>query len=185
MYISDVAVSVGLTAQALRFYERLGLVDKPQRTSGGYRVYSAKTLEQVQFIKDAERLGFSLDEVREILRLKYSGQSPCDCVREMLNQKLKPVQHSFAVPNGGLPGHRPRGLGLPSPRASRVWPVNGGPGSLGRRPHLQVCDRIQRRDVRRDRSLGPRIALEHLAAIRGDVPAILRGLKKNQSTYTS
>src|SRR6516164_1180744 len=89
MYISDVAVSVGLTAQALRFYERLGLVDKPQRTSGGYRVYSAKTLEQVQFIKDAERLGFSLDEVREILRLKYSGQSPCDCVREMSNQKLK------------------------------------------------------------------------------------------------
>jgi DNA-binding transcriptional MerR regulator len=89
MYIGDVAASVGLTAQALRFYERLGLVEKPQRTSGGYRVYSAEMLEQVQFIKDAQRLGFSLEEVREILRLKYSGRSPCNCVREMLNGKLK------------------------------------------------------------------------------------------------
>jgi hypothetical protein len=42
--------------------------------------------------------------------------------------------------NGGLPGHRRRGLGLPCPSASRVWPVNAGPGSLGRSPHLQVCD---------------------------------------------
>ncbi len=88
MYIGDVAGSVGLTPQAIRFYERLGLIEKAQRSTGGYRVYSPKTLEQVRFIKEAQRLGFNLQEIREVLRLKYSGHSPCDCVRELLKKKL-------------------------------------------------------------------------------------------------
>ena len=92
MYIRDVAASAGLTPQAIRFYEQLGLIEKPQRTSGGYRVYSAETVERIRFIKDAQRLGFSLDEIREILRLKYSGQSPCECVRRMLSRKLKELR---------------------------------------------------------------------------------------------
>ena len=89
IYIRDVAHSVGLTSQAIRFYERLGLIEKPQRTRGRYRVYSAEALERVQFIKDAQKLGFSLEEIRAVLRLKYSGRSPCDCVRKMLNGKLR------------------------------------------------------------------------------------------------
>ena len=89
MYIRDVAASAGLTPQAIRFYEQLGLIEKPHRTSGGYRLYSAETVERIRFIKDAQRLGFGLDEIREVLRLKYSGQSPCECVRRMLSRKLK------------------------------------------------------------------------------------------------
>ena len=92
LYIRDIAASVGLTPQAIRFYEQLGLIEKPQRTSGGYRVYSAETVERIRFIKDAQRLGFSLDEIREVLRLKYSGQSPCECVRRMLSRKLKELR---------------------------------------------------------------------------------------------
>ena len=90
--IRDVAKSPGLTSQTIRFYEQLGLIAKPQRTSAGYRFYSAETVKRVQFIKDAQRLGFSLDEIREVLRLKYSGQSPCDCVRKMLNGKLRDLK---------------------------------------------------------------------------------------------
>jgi DNA-binding transcriptional MerR regulator len=92
MYIRDVAASAGLTPQAIRFYEKLGLIEKPQRTSGGYRVFSVETVERIRFIKDAQRLGFSLDEIREVLRLKYSGQSPCECVRRMLSRKLKELR---------------------------------------------------------------------------------------------
>ena len=95
LYIRDVASSVGLTAQAIRFYERLALIEKPPRTSGGYRVYSTETVQRVQFIKDAQRLGFSLEEIQEILRLKYSGQSPCDCVRKMLSRKLKELKRKM------------------------------------------------------------------------------------------
>ena len=92
IYIRDVAASVWLTPQAIRFYEKLGLIEKPQRTSGGYRVFSVETVERIRFIKDAQRLGFSLDEIREVLRLKYSGQSPCECVRRMLSRKLKELR---------------------------------------------------------------------------------------------
>ncbi len=95
MYIGDVAASVGLTSQAIRFYERLGLIEKPQRTSAGYRVYSAETVERVPFVKDAQRLGFSLEEIQEVIRLKYAGQSPCNCVRKMLNGKLRELKHEI------------------------------------------------------------------------------------------
>lgn len=95
VYIRDVARSVGLTAQAIRFYERLGLIEKSQRTSGGYRLYSTEALERVRFVKDAQSLGFSLEEIREVLRLKYSGQSPCDCVCTMLNGKLRDLKNQI------------------------------------------------------------------------------------------
>ncbi len=88
IYVGDVAGAVGLTSQAIRFYESQGLLERPQRTPSGYRVYSPVTLERVRFIKQAQALGFNLEEIREILRLKYSGQSPCDCVRRMLRREL-------------------------------------------------------------------------------------------------
>lgn len=95
MYIRDIAGSVGLTPQSIRYYERLGLIAKPERTRGGYRVYSTKALERVRFIKDAQRLGFSLEEIREVLRVKYSGQSPCECVRKLLNGKLTDLENQM------------------------------------------------------------------------------------------
>jgi DNA-binding transcriptional MerR regulator len=88
LYIHQVARAVGLTPQAIRYYERLGLIDKPERTDSRYRVYPPTSLERVRFIKQAQVLGFSLKEILEVLRLKYSGQSPCECVRGILKQKL-------------------------------------------------------------------------------------------------
>lgn len=96
VYIGEVASSVGLTPQAIRFYERLGIIEKAERTNAGYRVYSVATLERVRFIKQAQMLGFSLEEIREVQRVKYSGQSPCDCVREMLKQKLLGLKKQIA-----------------------------------------------------------------------------------------
>jgi DNA-binding transcriptional MerR regulator len=88
MRIGRIAGSVDLTTEAIRYYERLGLLEKSLRTDSGYRVYSPSALERVQFIKQAQGLGLSLDEIREVLRLKYSGKSPCDCVRNLLKKKL-------------------------------------------------------------------------------------------------
>ncbi len=96
IYIHHVASVVGLTPQAIRLYERSGLLEKAQRTSSGYRVYSGLTLERVRFIKQAQQLGLSLQEIREVLRLKYSGQSPCDCVRGILKQKLARLKNQMA-----------------------------------------------------------------------------------------
>ena len=88
IYIGKVARAAELTPQAIRYYERLGLIEKAQRTSSGYRVYPPTALDRVRFIKQAQGLGLGLAEIREVLRLKYSGQSPCNCVRELLKQKL-------------------------------------------------------------------------------------------------
>lgn len=94
--IGEVAESAGLTTQAIRFYEKRGLIAPSARTAGGYRVYSPEVRERIHFIQRAQALGFSLEEIREVLRLKYGGESPCDCVREMLTKKLAALGKQMA-----------------------------------------------------------------------------------------
>ncbi|MFQ5777411.1 MAG: heavy metal-responsive transcriptional regulator [Terriglobia bacterium] len=85
-----------MSVQTVRYYERLGVLPPPRRTAAGYRVYPSETLERLRFIRQAQAAGFRLDEIKEILRLKYAGQSPCDCVREMLARKLEQVKREMA-----------------------------------------------------------------------------------------
>lgn len=96
IHIGKVARAADLTPQAIRYYERLGLIEKAQRTSSGYRIYSPATFERVHFIKRAQRFGLSLQEIREVLRLKFSGQSPCNCVREILQRRLVQIKNQMA-----------------------------------------------------------------------------------------
>lgn len=94
-FIGDVAKATGVSIHTVRYYERLGLLLPAQRTESGYRVYDHTAQERLHFIRRAQVLGFSLAEIKEILRLKYSRQSPCDCVRGLLKQKLEQVQHQM------------------------------------------------------------------------------------------
>ena len=96
-YIRDVAESGGMTPQAVRYYESLGLLEKPQRTGSGYRVYNRDAIERVRFIKNAQKLGLNLDEIRVIIRMKCSMQPPCDCVRDMLQKKLAGIEKQIAA----------------------------------------------------------------------------------------
>jgi DNA-binding transcriptional MerR regulator len=81
-----------VSIHTVRYYERLGLLPLAERTESGYRVYDHTAEERLRFIQQAQALGFSLAEIKEILRLNYSRQSPCDCVRGLLQQKLKQVR---------------------------------------------------------------------------------------------
>lgn len=96
IYIGKVARAATLTPQAIRFYERSGLIETAQRTNAGYRVYPPATIDRVRFIKQAQKLGLSLTEIREVLRLKYSGQSPCNCVAELLQNRLAQLKRQIA-----------------------------------------------------------------------------------------
>ncbi|HEX8139479.1 MAG TPA: MerR family DNA-binding protein [Pyrinomonadaceae bacterium] len=87
--IGDVSKQSGIGIEALRFYEKSGLLDKPSRTESGYRVYGPEVLERLAFIKRAQALGFSLDEVRRIIEDARTGQSPCDEVREIVSRRLE------------------------------------------------------------------------------------------------
>src|SRR5687767_8072374 len=86
--IGEVAKRSGVGVEALRFYERGGLLDRPSRTYSGYRVYGEEVLERLAFIKRAQALGFSLDEIRQIVDDARKGESPCDEVREIVRRRM-------------------------------------------------------------------------------------------------
>jgi len=90
-FIGEVARAARVSVHTVRYYERLGLLPAAQRTEAGYRVYSAEAAERLRFIQQAQALGFSLGEIKEILRMRYTRQSPCDCVRTLLGRKLEEV----------------------------------------------------------------------------------------------
>ena len=85
------AALAGVSPDALRFYERQGLLKPPQRSVAGYRLYEAQALDRVIFIKRAQALGLTLSEVREILRVADRGTAPCEHVRQTLARRLAEV----------------------------------------------------------------------------------------------
>ncbi|HEV8426305.1 MAG TPA: heavy metal-responsive transcriptional regulator [Pyrinomonadaceae bacterium] len=86
--IGEVAKASGVGIETLRFYERSGLLGRPARTQSGYRLYSADILTRLDFIKRAQVLGFSLQEINQIIADKQTGRSPCREVREIVRQRL-------------------------------------------------------------------------------------------------
>jgi DNA-binding transcriptional MerR regulator len=87
--IGEVSKRSGVSIEALRFYEKGGLLDKPSRTMSGYRVYGEDVLERIEFIKRSQALGFSLEEIRQIVDDARKGQSPCDDVREIVKRRME------------------------------------------------------------------------------------------------
>ena len=94
--IGEVSKRSGIGIEALRFYEKSGLLDRPSRTYSGYRVYDEAVLERLAFIKRAQVLGFSLDEIKQIIAEKRSGHSPCAAVREVVRQRLAELDERMA-----------------------------------------------------------------------------------------
>jgi DNA-binding transcriptional MerR regulator len=91
LLIGDVAKRTGVTAPTIRYYEGIGLLPSPARSGAGYRRYSDGTIEELRFIRKAQALGFSLDEVAEILQLSRSGKAPCSHVLSLAHQHLAAV----------------------------------------------------------------------------------------------
>lgn len=87
--IGEVAKRSGIGIEALRFYEKSGLLGRPGRTQSGYRVYDTAVLQRLDFIKRAQVLGFSLDEIKRIIADKQAGRSPCPEVREIVRHRLE------------------------------------------------------------------------------------------------
>jgi DNA-binding transcriptional MerR regulator len=92
LLIGDVAQRAGLSAATVRYYEEIDLLPAPSRSLKGYRSYSERTVEELCFIRKAQALGFSLDEIREILKLSRSGQAPCSYVLSLAHQHLAAVE---------------------------------------------------------------------------------------------
>lgn len=86
--IGEVAKRTGVGIETLRFYEKSGLLERPSRTPSGYRVYDATIMDRLAFIKKAQVLGFTLDEIRELIAHKRAGENPCGHVRAKVKSRL-------------------------------------------------------------------------------------------------
>ena len=96
MQIGVVAKKVGLSVDAIRFYERNALLRRAPRTEGGFRQYGEDDLETLGFIRRVQGLGFKLEEIRNLLSLRGSRLQPCAPVRRRLQEKLVDVQRRLA-----------------------------------------------------------------------------------------
>jgi len=82
----------GVNVETIRYYERIGLLAKPLRTSGGYRLYRAADIERLAFIRRTRDLGFSLDDVRRLLDLADGKSRSCRRVRDIAATHLADVR---------------------------------------------------------------------------------------------
>jgi DNA-binding transcriptional MerR regulator len=80
MLIGELARRACVKPQTVRYYETLGLLSRVERSVSGYRHYGPQALEELQFIRKAQSLGFSLDDVKQILEVARAGQAPCSRV---------------------------------------------------------------------------------------------------------
>jgi MerR family mercuric resistance operon transcriptional regulator len=85
MTIGRLAQAVGVNVETIRYYQRRGLIAEPSKPPGGQRRYSKVVLEQLHFIKRAQLLGFTLDEVKELLQFRARGQF--DSAREVAQRR--------------------------------------------------------------------------------------------------
>jgi MerR family mercuric resistance operon transcriptional regulator len=92
MLIGEVAKKTGLGLATIRYYEKRGLLVPPERRPGGYREYSETHLDALRFIGQAQGLGLSLAEIRELLDLRARPVEACRPVRDLLAEKLRQVR---------------------------------------------------------------------------------------------
>lgn len=95
-YIGELAQAAGVKPQTIRYYERKGLLGRPPRSRSGYRLYDEEALARLRFIRAAQSLGFSLQEIGELIALGRTGRSPCARVRALLREKLRALDRRIA-----------------------------------------------------------------------------------------
>lgn len=92
MLIGELARQSDTTAKTLRFYEGEGLLPAPSRTKSGYRDYPASAIGRVAFIRDAQKAGFTLRQIGQILDIRDGGQPPCEHVGQLIDHRLADVE---------------------------------------------------------------------------------------------
>jgi DNA-binding transcriptional MerR regulator len=96
MKINEVASAAQVSVQTLRYYERRKLVGTPRRGASGYRDYEPETIERVRFIKRAQTLGFTLEEIGELLGLWSDSKSSCAAAEHQARLKLQSIDAKIA-----------------------------------------------------------------------------------------
>ncbi|ALP53723.1 MerR family transcriptional regulator [Candidatus Tenderia electrophaga] len=91
--ISDITRQLGLSADTLRYYEKIGLLPKVKRTASGIRAYNDKDISRLKFIQRAQRMNFSLAEIKDLLQMREDPQHARTEVRELTHRKLADIEN--------------------------------------------------------------------------------------------
>ena len=132
--IGQVARQAGVGVETIRFYEREGLLEEPARGVSGYRQYTEKVVDRINFIKRAQRLGFSLKEITDLLLLRVDAQTSCEEVKQRTEAKIAEVERKMVE--------------LQSMRQAllQVHSLCTGQGPTGRCPMLDALDQQETQD---------------------------------------
>ncbi len=95
MQIGRLARLAGVSVKALRYYEEIGVLDRPTRTPSGYRDYAADALDRVRFVRASQASGLTLGEIREIVAFRDRGESPCAHVTQLLGQRANQIDRQI------------------------------------------------------------------------------------------
>ena len=130
--IGQLAKQAAVPLQTIRYYERRGLLPPPPRSPSGYRLYGPEALRRLRFIRQAQRLGFSLREIQDLLELRLEGEASCAAVRAVARRKLEAVRERI---------RQLQALEQVLERLSRICP---GEGPLSDCPILEMLEHTER-----------------------------------------
>ncbi|WP_194840905.1 MerR family transcriptional regulator [Filobacillus milosensis] len=92
IYIKELTTQCNVNKETIRYYERLGLINKPNRTKSGYRLFSKDTIQRVKFIKKMQELGFSLKDIAVFLSIEDKNLDESINLQGFIEEKLNEVQ---------------------------------------------------------------------------------------------
>ncbi len=95
--IGEVAKRAGVGVETVRFYERRGLIEQPHKRGSGYRIYPDDAVPRIQFIRHAKELGFTLNEIGDLLSLQSDPKANCMAVRERAETKIADIKEKISA----------------------------------------------------------------------------------------
>ncbi len=93
--IGEIAKRTGVTVETVRFYEKKGLIVTPERSGSGYRQYPADTVKRVRFIQHAKEVGFTLNDIGDLLALRREPGTSCADIKLRATQKIEEVDQKI------------------------------------------------------------------------------------------
>jgi len=94
--VAELAATVGVGPDTIRYYERTGLLPPPPRTSGGYRRFPPESVDRLRFIQGCQRLGLRLREIGELLSIRDTGECPCEPAETLLRHRIDELDGELA-----------------------------------------------------------------------------------------
>ena len=94
--VSELAAAVGAGSDTIRYYEKIGLLLRPERTPASYRIYDPAVVDRLQFIQGAQRLGLTLLDIKNLLAIRDTGECPCEPAETILRRRLADLEAELA-----------------------------------------------------------------------------------------